>query len=552
MDVYKILLLSFLKSCWTAPIDNTVGASVDIDVTSLTFLKDKGYLQAFDKNIGQIQSQKSIQDAIRRFQAYANLKVTGEMDTETKTYMKLPRCGMPDITQHSSVKRKRRFTKQGTHWRNTTITWALENNNDDGIPFQTVRDVMQKSFKKWHDVSPLTFIELVNKPKNTAQIRVLFTRGTHGDPYPFDGRGGTLAHAFYPHNNAGLSGDVHFDDDEVYTAKSNEDRTKRKLLWVAVHELGHSIGLEHSSIKGAVMYPWYQHFEGSDFDLTYDDISGIQNIYGSPPASRTTTTTTKKGVTLVTKPPTKSTASTPRSKVCTERVGAALLGKDNKIYMMNKDKLYILNREQDGMGIKEGPKPVSDVFDSVTSVDAVFRRPSDKAIVLFHGDKFSVYSSTKLIYKDRKISDGFQKLENGFSNVDAAFVLSLNQKLYIFKGENYYRFSILSNNDYILDNGYPQRISSKWRGLPSSVDAVFEWSNKQIYFFKDQYYYRWDKRRFQVERGYPLKTSESFLRCSNSLRTQKLTDSKAASGVKNLSTVYTTVFLLIVVYILKA
>lgn len=63
---------------------------------------------------------------------------------------------------------------------------------------------MQKSFKKWHDVSPLTFIELVNKPKNTAQIRVLFTRGTHGDPYPFDGRGGTLAHAFYPHNNAGI------------------------------------------------------------------------------------------------------------------------------------------------------------------------------------------------------------------------------------------------------------------------------------------------------------------------------------------------------------
>lgn len=38
-----------------------------------TFLKDKGYLQAFDKNIGQIQSQKSIQDAIRRFQAYVTL-----------------------------------------------------------------------------------------------------------------------------------------------------------------------------------------------------------------------------------------------------------------------------------------------------------------------------------------------------------------------------------------------------------------------------------------------------------------------------------------------
>ena len=79
-------------------------------------------------------------------------------------------------------------------------------------------------------------------------------------------------------NISGLSGDVHFDDDEQYTIE--DVKNKRKLLSVAVHELGHSIGLEHSQEKGAIMYPWYQHFDGDDFDLTYDDIAGIQNIYG--------------------------------------------------------------------------------------------------------------------------------------------------------------------------------------------------------------------------------------------------------------------------------
>lgn len=28
------------------------------------------------------------------------------------------------------------------------------------------------------------------------------------------------------------------------------------------------------------MYPWYQHFQGNDFDLTEDDILGLQQMYG--------------------------------------------------------------------------------------------------------------------------------------------------------------------------------------------------------------------------------------------------------------------------------
>ena len=75
---------------------------------------------------------------------------------------------------------------------------------------------------------------------NTGEpdIWVKFVRQYHNDPYPFDGPGGTLAHAFYPHNNEGLSGDVHFDDDEYYTYKSSSGRN---LLWVAVHEIGEYI-----------------------------------------------------------------------------------------------------------------------------------------------------------------------------------------------------------------------------------------------------------------------------------------------------------------------
>ena len=74
-----------------------------------------------------------------------------------------------------------------------------------------------------------------------------------------------------------MSGDVHFDDAEQFTINIP---TGRNLLWVAVHEIGHSIGLEHSNVRSAIMYPWYRGNGGKDFDLDADDKLGIQNIYG--------------------------------------------------------------------------------------------------------------------------------------------------------------------------------------------------------------------------------------------------------------------------------
>ena len=93
---------------------------------------------------------------------------------------------------------------------------------------------MATAFHKWHKETNLNFKKLEHTDTTEADIIVKFVIGSHGDPYPFDGPGGTLAHAYYPHNNQGLSGDVHFDDDEVYTIGQ---RNGKSLLWVAVHEV---------------------------------------------------------------------------------------------------------------------------------------------------------------------------------------------------------------------------------------------------------------------------------------------------------------------------
>ena len=86
-----------------------------------------------------------------------------------------------------------------------------------------------------------------------------------------------MAHAFYPYEMGSWGGDVHFDEDENWKENSTDLTKGVDFYTVALHELGHSLGLAHSPVYSSVMFPYYKGPEHNVLD--YDDTLAMYNAY---------------------------------------------------------------------------------------------------------------------------------------------------------------------------------------------------------------------------------------------------------------------------------
>uniref|UniRef100_A0A672RMP8 Peptidase metallopeptidase domain-containing protein n=1 Tax=Sinocyclocheilus grahami TaxID=75366 RepID=A0A672RMP8_SINGR len=120
------------------------------------------------------------------------------LDSDTLKLMNTPRCSLPDIIGSEDKLKKRRRKRR----------YSLTQPEVDTI--------MTYALKAWSDVTNLKFHATSSSEQDRADIKISFARSLHDDGYPFDGKGGTLAHAFFP-GEADVAGDTHFDDEESWT-----------------------------------------------------------------------------------------------------------------------------------------------------------------------------------------------------------------------------------------------------------------------------------------------------------------------------------------------
>jgi hypothetical protein len=212
--------------------------------------------------------------ALETFQQVLGLEPTGELNAETAAAMQLPRCGTPDVGVVARVEGgvSANFVLRGCSYSGANFTYRFVNGTND-IGGNQERNAVRNAFNTWASV--LCGINFEERAADPVDFEIGWFTGDHGDNSSFDGAGNTLAHAFYPPPcGGGHAGECHFDNAETWSLTGAAPTVD--LETVALHEIGHLLGLEHSAVAGSVMFPTYG---GVRRALTQDDIDGIRRLY---------------------------------------------------------------------------------------------------------------------------------------------------------------------------------------------------------------------------------------------------------------------------------
>nr|XP_014353447.1 PREDICTED: matrix metalloproteinase-21-like [Latimeria chalumnae] len=373
------------------------------------------------------------------------------------------------LIQHAQKKRSTQLLgdNPGLGFSKKTLKWRLMKEGYSAqLEEDNQRSALALAFRMWSEVIPLQFEEDTVSPLSEIDIKLGFGKGTHlGCSQAFDGPGKEIAHAW-------RLGNIHFDDDEHFTVHSSEGLN---LLKVAVHEIGHTLGLSHILRPGSVMQPNYTPRD-SNFELDWQDRKAIQSIYG------------------VCEGPFKTVFDWVWKSDQTYRFNTYFFRSDR--YWMYENR-YNRTRYGDPNFITIGWPGVPN-----SNIDAyvhIFASNRD-AQYFFKGTQVWRFDPQRnMAYTEDSYGNRYPKLISdefpGVSGpVDTAFYDLRTNLIYFFKGNDVTAFSVGRNQ---IERGYPKRIIDVFPAVTSgdhpigNLDAVyFSYAHRATFFIKDKFYWK--------------------------------------------------------------
>lgn len=244
------------------------------------YLKRFGYIDDLSYSSSSRKADyfsDQLESAVRTYQTNFNLNSTGVLDAATVSQMMMPRCGMPDIINGTNWMLRRpgpfeavpdfAFFPGRSKWPDNKrfLKYGFANGTPPKffVPVKT-------AFNDWHNVGH--YFEFQRTIFRDADLTFQLLAGDHGDEDPFDGPGGIFAHSTEP-----TGGICHFDSDENWV-ETGPPRNGLDIQSVAVHEIGHLLGLFHSSFQEAIMWPIFSYGQKKR-ELINDDTYGLKTLY---------------------------------------------------------------------------------------------------------------------------------------------------------------------------------------------------------------------------------------------------------------------------------
>ncbi|KAG7483819.1 hypothetical protein MATL_G00042340 [Megalops atlanticus] len=489
--VLRLLPLLFVKAAVGSPvsrIDRVETAAVE------GFLEKYGYLHQENHRHNAVE----VTSAVREFQWLSHLPVTGWLDRATLQHMAAPRCGVRDegsqrawARRVNSIflgqpatsgqhRRSKRYSQPGEKWYKRHLTYRIVNWPRHLSPGQ-VRLAARAAFQLWSNVSSLAFQEVTQGP---ADIRLAFFEGEHNDGTgnAFDGPGGALAHAFFP-----CRGEAHFDMAERWTLNGLKGHN---LFMVIAHEIGHTLGLEHSPVRHALMSPYYKKL-GKALVLSWDDITAVQQLYGKPLSGQLVRLPgwafssalqdweLSQGAT--------GDPDSAQPPYCQGFFDAITVDQNGSVLIFRGGLFWAVSAQ----GNVSAPSPIQQRWPQLPlAIEAAAFSPLDSKFYFFKGRRMWRYSSSDL-------DPGFPKQSEKVGlprHPDCAFYYAPLGHMVLFKGSRYFVLNLrtLSPEPY-----YPRALAD-WRGVPREANGALSWSDGRLYFFKEEQFWRFDPGKVRV------------------------------------------------------